>query len=164
MACLGASPEQQNEHIGITTPRLRKPLPLRRSRPQPPAPVWETGLDFGPSARPHSPRRFFRYRRVKQDLAYEWAGVGPCYERSNRCAAASAILGSSGRGSKRSPSPRRSMSIVNAARRPYGLSLAGMRCQGAFFVEVSRACLRSRPRSLPSETDYASPHGIASSV
>src|SRR6516165_432590 len=58
------------------------------------------------------------------------------YARSNNCFAISATLGSRGRGFKDSPFPRISIIIVNTATRPYGLSFAGTKYQGARFSEV----------------------------
>src|SRR5262249_9816667 len=58
------------------------------------------------------------------------------YARSNNCFAISATLGSRGRGFKDSPFPRISIIIVNTATRPYGLSFAGTKYQGARFGEV----------------------------
>jgi hypothetical protein len=56
--------------------------------------------------------------------------------RPSRLSAASMILGSSGRGSSDTPFERRWAMILSAARRPKGLSFAGMRCHGARRTEV----------------------------
>jgi hypothetical protein len=52
-----------------------------------------------------------------------------------RRAASSAIFGSSGRGFKLTPLPRRAMRIVNAASRPNGLLFVGTRYQGSAFSD-----------------------------
>src|SRR5689334_936411 len=66
-----------------------------------------------------------------------------------------------GRGLRITPLPSRSARMRNAAIRPNGLSLAGIRYHGANFVDVSSNA-RSLQHSLPGGYGYENPRTTAS--
>src|SRR5215831_17891807 len=82
------------------------------------------------------PRKQALLERVGMSVCADNERWQRLYARSNNCFAISATLGSRGRGFKDSPFPRISIIIVNTATRPYGLSFAGTKYQGARFSEV----------------------------
>ena len=58
--------------------------------------------------------------------------------------------------------PSRSIKILNAERRPYGLLFVGTRCQGAHLVDVFRIMSSIAIRIRPNARGCESPHKIAS--